>query len=361
MLPGLTDWAPLIDTPGMTARISTRLFGLEAPDLDSRFEFIDASLSCDRSRPRRWQLQSARFFTSTSPRQTGHPLNIVTGCTFQLELGHSGLWAPAGRYTLRTVDCDTGEGGWIVDAALEDVSYLVSRDRPLKGLNLPEAGTALTVAAIIAGRGGTAGLINQSSSTATTAPLYLDADVDLWAEAQRVAVEAGLDLGMDPEGRPVLRDAPTSTTEPVWRFPADQEPIRVGWSQDADDIANGVIVRLEAPWQKFAVQGSAFDSNENSPTFVDGPFGRRPIVVTSSSVANTAAAEALAARHLARAQNAGQVGVVCSPMPLLEAGDVVQVVDFDLGVDVAMVVDSWRLPSLHAQPQTLQLRQVEVV
>lgn len=202
--------------------------------------------------------------------------------------------------------------------------------------------------------GGLAEFIFVPTSVTTPTALPLDAGADRWEAAGRLAAIGGYQLYFDPLGALRLEPEPDpESAPPVVTFSTNPDqaagelPIhgRVSRRRSRRDTANVWIVTGQAPDDAPPVQATVTDTNQDSPTRVDGPLGRRVRRVDSQTATTAVLAESEAATLAQR-----EAGIVESlefetvPHPGLEAGDVVRVVDARLGVDVAVVVDSFNIP-----------------
>lgn len=101
------------------------------------------------------------------------------------------------------------------------------------------------------------------------------------------------------------------------------------WSSDVEreQLYNGVFVSgREAVSDKKQVRGYAWDSDETSPTYYLGPFGRRAFEYASPLLTTVAQCNAAAATMLSKRLRRTRVAVVSMvPDPRLELDDVVEV------------------------------------
>lgn len=132
----------------------------------------------------------------------------------------------------------------------------------------------------------------------------------------------------DPTGAFIIRDVPTLKDAPVWTADTGRGGVRVSTrrSSSADGVHNIVVAMGDRTDGTAVGPGIAQDDDPASPTYVGGPFGRRPRfysspLITTADQAKTAA-EALLAESLGLAKTLSFDAV---PNPALEPGDVVLV------------------------------------
>ncbi len=92
------------------------------------------------------------------------------------------------------------------------------------------------------------------------------------------------------------------------------------------------------------MRAQAYDSDPSSPTYYLGPFGMRPLLITTDDAATAADCQALADTTLRRVSGADQELTITSvPVPFLTPGDRVRVVD-GVGTDATFQVTALTIP-----------------
>jgi len=123
------------------------------------------------------------------------------------------------------------------------------------------------------------------------------------------------------------------TTAPAWEIAAREDGVYISASRGmtSDRVYNGVLARGENTSDNVApVSYLATDDDPNSPTYWNGPFGRRPTFYTSSTLVNVSACQAAARLKLAEAKAPNASGEITAlPNPALEPGDVLRIVHPD--------------------------------
>lgn len=223
---------------------------------------------------------------------------------------------------------------WVVDADFEDVYQVAA------GTNFATGIQALIGA-------GVPGLTYSFASTIYTTPLLTFQPFSgRWAAAQSMARSIGMRLYFDGLGQCVLAPEPFLTGAPtVWTVAESIAGTRgvmvsIDVEQTRADTFNKVIVISQNGSNAAQYRGVAFDNDPSSPTYYNGPFGRKPRQFSSALIGSQAQADAAAAGLLA-----GQLGLAASitmgavPNPALEAGDVILAKRAVLGVNEAHIAD----------------------
>jgi hypothetical protein len=232
---------------------------------------------------------------------------------------------PLGVFRLDSVDGDVNEGP--VTLSGKDLSAIVADDK----LTAPYTASGTVVSAVTA-------LIQRSIPTAAVISTItdqgigkrtFDVEADPWAGCQEIASGAGAEVYCNPDGVFVIATLPDlSTATPVWEIAAAEGGayIKANRGMSSAGVYNGVLARGENTSESVPpVQYLAIDGDPNSPTYWDGPFGRRPDFFTSSTLTTTAACQNAATLRLAQAKAPNATGDISSlPNPALEAGDVLR-------------------------------------
>lgn len=179
------------------------------------------------------------------------------------------------------------------------------------------------------------------STTYTTPTLTFAAQSDRWEAAQQMAKAIGNELLFDGFGRVVMRPEPTFDDEAVATVAEGSNLLGMTVALDRSTAYNRVIAAGRNASNDDQYRGVATDDDPESPTYYDGPFGRKPRFFYSEFIASDAQAESAAAAILA-----ANLGVAYSvdfsmlPDPRLECSDVVLMQRSALGVDAFHIIDS---------------------
>ncbi|MFF9175988.1 DUF5047 domain-containing protein [Streptomyces sp. NPDC014793] len=157
-----------------------------------------------------------------------------------------------------------------------------------------------------------------------------DVEADPWAGAQEIAAAAGADVFANADGSFVIAALPDLlSATPVWAIEATEGGVYISASRAmaSDSVYNGVLARGENTADNVPpVSFLATDSDATSPTYWGGPFGRRPMFYSSSTLTTVNACAAAANLKLAAARAPNATGDISSlPNPAIEPGDVVRV------------------------------------
>jgi hypothetical protein len=184
---------------------------------------------------------------------------------------------PLGTLVIATVEIDwpqvrltAYDRAWLASKSRFDTPYAVA-----KGTLVTEAIQALVERSLPAGKA----VFDLPSTTETTPSLVFDADADPWEAAQQLGLSIG-QLFHDVWGTTTLAAEPDPTQDdPDWRFSDrdgdDGALVSVTPRLDASDAVSGVVLTAENQSLSVPLRAVAWDTDPSSPTFYQGPFGRR--------------------------------------------------------------------------------------
>ncbi|MFI8191338.1 DUF5047 domain-containing protein [Streptomyces sp. NPDC085946] len=237
---------------------------------------------------------------------------------------------PLGVFRLDSVDGDVNEGPVTLQG--KSLEAIVADDK----FTQPYKATGTVVGAVTA-------LIQRSIPDAdvisqiTDQPIgsrVFDVEADPWAGAQEIAAAAGAEVYCNADGTFVIATLPDLlTATPVWAVEATEGGVYISGNRamSSDGVYNGVLARGENTAENVApVSYLATDDDPNSPTRWAGPFGRRPMFYSSSTLTTVNACAQAANLKLASAKAPNASGDISSlPNPALEPGDVIRVMHED--------------------------------
>lgn len=251
---------------------------------------------------------------------------------------------PLGMFRLDEVVGDPTEGP--VTLTGKDISSSVADDK----LTAPyrAVGTAAGAIEALILRSLPAASVIATAVDAAIGARTWDVEADPWAAVQEVAAAIGAVCYVNPDGIFVVGTLPDLlTTDPVWAVEAGEGGVYVKGSRgmSADKVYNGVLARGESAEANTApVQWLATDDDTGSPTYWGGPFGRRPMFYSSSTLTTVFACQAAANLKLTAARAPNAKGDFSSlPNPALEIGDVIRVTHPD-GLRELHQVQSFSVP-----------------
>lgn len=237
---------------------------------------------------------------------------------------------PLGVFRLDAVEGDLGQGPVTLQG--KDLSAVVTDDKFTEPYTA--TGTVVSaVTALIVRSIPDAAVITDITDTAIGRRTF-DVEGDPWAAVQEIAAVAGAVVYASADGVFVIATLPDLlTTDPVWAVEATEGGVYISGTRamTSDNVFNGVLARGENTADNVApVSYLATDVDPNSPTYWGGPFGRRPMFYSSSTLITEAACIQAANMRLAAAKAPNASGNFSSlPNPALEVGDVLRVLHED--------------------------------
>jgi hypothetical protein len=167
-----------------------------------------------------------------------------------------------------------------------------------------------------------------------------------WRACRELAASIGMEIFFDREGVCVLRRVPSVVnTVPVADYVVGEDNVdeierrfsaRQGYNRYVvvGRTASGAVVR-----------GAAQDDDRNSPTYYGGPFGKRSHpVIHDEKVGSNNQARMAALGWLNRDRGGTEeIELTTDPDWQREAGDVVRIVDRELGISESAVIDAFVL------------------
>jgi hypothetical protein len=233
---------------------------------------------------------------------------------------------PQGVFRLDDVDGDPSEGP--VTLTGKAIECIIADDK----FTEPYRATGTVVTAITS-------LIQRSIPTAEIVSRIIDVGIgaktwdiegDPWAGIQEIAAVAGAECYTDGDGAFIIAVLPDIlSTDPVWDIVAGEGGVYVkaGRGMTSAGVYNGVQARGDNTEEGLPpVKFLATDNDPGSPTYWNGPYGRRPTFYTSSTLTTVGACTAAATLKLIAAKAPNSKGDLSSlPNPALEPGDVLRV------------------------------------
>lgn len=238
--------------------------------------------------------------------------------------------APQGVFRLDSIDGDPLMGpvtlqGKAIECVIQDDEFTT----PYRAV-----GTVVTaITALIQRSLPDAEIVSRIADVAIGTTTW-DVQGDPWASIQEVAATAGAECYTDGDGVFIIATLPDLlTVDPVWEIAAGEGGALVSASSgmSADGVYNGVYASGEdAGSDAPPVHALVTDNDTGSPTYWGGPFGRRPMFYSSSTLTSTGTCVAAATLKLAASKAPNATGDLSSlPNPALEPGDVIRVTYID--------------------------------
>ena len=234
---------------------------------------------------------------------------------------------PLGVFRVDEVGGDVDEGP--VTIAGKSLECVVADDKftaPYKA-----SGTAVGAVTALIQRSIPDAEIISLATDASIGPRTFDIEGDPWAAVTEIAAAIGAEVYCDADGVFTIAELPDlATATPVWTISAGEGGayVQANRGMSADGVFNGVLARGENTETNVApVSALVVDTTDGSPTLWGGPFGKRPMFYSSSTLTSSGACTAAATLKLraAVAPNAS-ADISSLPNPALEPGDVIRVV-----------------------------------
>lgn len=326
----------------------TEVVLFRADGIVETLDHVGGSVSVDRGSAARRTCTVTVADVSLIPRTPTDKLSIY-GAQLRLTRGvdygnGARELVPLGVFRVDEVSGDVDEGP--VTIAGKSLECIIADDKfttPYKA-----SGTAVSAVTALINRSLPDATVLNMATDAAIGPTTYDIEGDPWAAAQEVAASIGAEVYADPDGVFVIAELPDLlAATPVWTIAAGEGGAYVSASRgmSADKVFNGVLARGENT-ESNAVPVSALvvDTDTGSPTLWGGPFGKRPMFYSSSTLISSGACTAAATLKLRAgiAPNAS-ADISSLPNPALEPGDVIRVVYPD-GTKELHQVQSFSVP-----------------
>lgn len=293
-------------------------------------------------------------FSALSP--LGSELTIVYG----IVLGNGEAeWLPLirGPITRVTRSLPTSGSDGAITVSVADRSSKVAEarfDAPTQ--TIPGATTVAEITRFITGVLPDVTVFDQTGSTQVAA--QLDVERERWSDGvEKLADSIGAEVVADTWGNFIIRPQPQITDAPVWTLDAGDGGILLGEEDDTsrDLTYNRVVASGQRVDGLPPVYAVASDTNVNSPTYINGPFGVRTRFYASQLMTTTAQCLAAAQTLLDRVNGRHMdVSFTAVTNPALEAGDVIRLRFGDR--DETHIIDRVEIPFRPGDPQQIKTR-----
>jgi len=189
-----------------------------------------------------------------------------------------------------------------------------------------------------------------SSAFLTPGAINFDEDSDPFAAGMKLMEAVGCELYFGRYGEvcafPIpdpLLIAPTMVLHTGDANGVTISPITKNGSNK--DVVNGVICRGEAPWLLFPISGEIWDDDPLSPTFRSGSFGEKPKKIGDALASTNAQCLATATAEFNKVKGvAEEIDFQSIKDPRVDIGDVVDILNVNLGVTGRYVLDKYTYP-----------------
>jgi hypothetical protein len=188
---------------------------------------------------------------------------------------------------------------------------------------------------------------NSISTSAVTPVLLFDQASDPWAAANQMANSIGCQVFFDPMGVCIIRTEPNPAGAPLtytYQDGVNGTMISIDNSLEDEGGFNGVVVDGESQ-NAPPVHSVVYDTNPQSPTFVNGPYGRVPYFIKSQYIVTQSQADEAAAAALRRELGGTeQMTLTAVPNPAHDGDDRIHATRSKVGIDGDYVIDSFSIP-----------------
>lgn len=187
-------------------------------------------------------------------------------------------------------------------------------------------------------------VIDRTGSTARTPSIAWEED--RWAAIDELAAAIGAVVYFDADGQAIIEPVSSIDDAPAWLVDAGETGVLVEaeTSTTREGTYNAVRASGEPVGDVAPVSAFVVDDDPNSPTFYDGPFGRKPHLYVSPLITTSAQAQSAARAMLDRVRGLSrQLSLTTVPNPALECGDVITVRLPDSSVETHLV-DGFDIP-----------------
>lgn len=272
-------------------------------------------------------------------------------------------WISLGIFTVGEVDDTVPVASNGLTVQLQDRSQKIHDDQYGVATTLGGAGTTFVnvIKQIITRTYPSAQFSDQTGGDATACPAF-QVQQDPWSEGVEVcATTMGWEVFCDQLGNWVIRPIPTLASPPVWVAQTGPHGNLVtnARTQSRSSVYNIIIVTAAASNSAAPITVTVQDTNPNSPTNVNGPFGRKPFPYQAPLATSSAQCLVIGQTLLAMSEGASytaSIGIIANPA--LCSGDVMRLIG-DTGNKI-LIIDSVEHNADAGSPQTIVGRTTEV-
>ena len=200
--------------------------------------------------------------------------------------------------------------------------------------------------------------VTDFTGSTKTAP-QMEMERERWNDGiEKLADSIGAAVFALPDGNFAIRAEPTVSDPPVWTLDAGDWGVLL--AEDDEYSRDLTYNRVVASGQRVdglipPVYAVASDTNVNSPTYINGPFGIKTRFYSSPLLTTVAQCQSAADSLLARViGNHVNVSFTTLCNPALEAGDVIRLLFEDR--DEVHIIDRVEIPLRPGDPQQIKTR-----
>jgi len=194
----------------------------------------------------------------------------------------------------------------------------------------------------------------------------LEMERERWSDGvEKLADSLGAEVFATTTGDFLIRAVPTlAASTPVWIVSTGDQ----GTVVSLDEVATRELAysKVVASGQRTdgspPVWAAVSDTNPQSPTYINGPFGTKTKFYSSNLLTTTGQCTTTATAILERSRGmSGSITMSLITNPALDAGDVVLVRDERTHLDTSHIIDSVTIPLAPSDAQRITTRSMDVV
>jgi hypothetical protein len=269
-------------------------------------------------------------------------------------------WVPQGLFILaKNRRTRSASGTSAPTISLADMSQRVAEERfEAPTQTLPGATYVSEITRLIREvLGATWPVIDLTGSTAVCPVMEMQRE--RWQDGiEKMSDAIGAETYFDQLGQAVIRPQPTINDAPVWyaRTGPGGNILETDEEWDRDDVWNVWVVSGARADGTPPVSATVADNDPLSPTYVGGPFGRKSRFYSTPLATTVGQCTTIGQSMLARYTGRGcKIGLNLFVNPALDAGDVIDVTDADLG-RAQHIIDKVTIPLTTGGSQPLATR-----
>ncbi|MEV6905152.1 DUF5047 domain-containing protein [Amycolatopsis sp. NPDC051372] len=245
-------------------------------------------------------------------------------------------WVPLGVFALdKTKRSRSADSKSSVNLSLVDPSQRVAEDRfDAPTQTLAGATNVAEITRLIRESLGLDYPVIDLTGDTTVAPV-MDIEKERWSDGvEKLADAIGAECFFDQIGQAIIRPQPTLADAPVWyaRTGRAGNVLTTDEEWNRDDVWNRWVITGQRSDGTDPVRAVVEDDDPNSPTYINGPFGKKTRYYSSPLIDSSGQATATGRTFLSRSQGRScKVDFSLIVNPALDAGDVTEFDDDDLG------------------------------
>lgn len=280
--------------------------------------------------------------------------------------GNSYEW-PVGIFVITSVVANDSGSGTSYTITGSDLSFIVNATVLIDNFNVVANSTlASVIIELLQQQVPSITLTNLIPNNTPLAPQTFQSGTTVFSVMQSLALQVGCAIYFDEYGILTTKFLPTGGQySPVWIFDSTSPintMVSLSYTVTASPGYNGVIVTAYSYNSSIPITATIWDTNPSSPLYYLGPYGQRPLVITSSNVVSQLQAEQIANLNYPLVIGETiQITVTCPPLPFLRPYAMVGVVSPNDKIDTVVMVSQHVLSLDYSTLDTITLAPVSTV